>query len=85
MNSNPNQPLEIAPEERVTLEQLKHRAEAVTNLAVGESKRVTTDILETQAAKIAMIAVGTIVVVASLAYFLGQRAARRSASATSPL
>lgn len=85
MNSNPRQPLDIAPEERVTLEQLKHRAEEVTNLAVGESKRVTSHILETEATKVAMIAVGTIVVVASLAYFLGQRAARRSFSANLPL
>ncbi len=85
MNSNPAQPLEIAPEDRVTLEQLKHRAEAVSNLAVGETKRVATDVIETSAARVAMIAVGTIVVVASLAYFMGQRAAQRSAPTSLPL
>lgn len=81
MNSNPRQPLEVAPEEVVTLEQLKHRAEEVSNLAVSESKRVTKEVVETQAAKTAMIAVGVVVVVASLAYFLGQRAARRAVDA----
>ena len=75
-NSNPDQPLALAPEERVTLEQLKQRAEAVSNLAVSESKRVTGEIMEQDFTRIALIAVGTVVVVASLAYFFGKRAAR---------
>jgi len=77
MNSNPRQPLEIAPEDRVTLEQLKHRAESVQNLAVSETKRVTSEVMELDFTRKALIAVGTVVVVASLAYYFGRRAARR--------
>lgn len=73
-NSNSQKPLELAPAERVTLEQLKHRAAAVQSLAVSESKRVKNEIVEQDITRIALIAVGTIVVVASLAYFLGRRA-----------
>ncbi len=77
MNSNPRQPLEIAPEDRVTLEQLKHRAESIQNLAVSETKRVTNEVIEQDFTRKALIAVGTVVVVASLAYYFGRRAAQR--------
>ena len=77
MNSNPRQPLEIAPEDRVTLEQLKRRAASVQNLAVSETKRVTSEVMELDFTRKALIAVGTVVVVASLAYYFGRRAAQR--------
>ena len=80
--SSPSKPLAVAPERRVTLEQLKHRAESVSNLAVSESKRVTSEIVGQDITRIAMIAVGTIVVVASLAYLLGRRAARAAGGGT---
>jgi hypothetical protein len=76
MNPNPQQPLEVAPEQRVTLAQLKHRAESIQNLALSETKRVTNQVVEQDITRIAVIAVGTVLVVASLAYFLGRRAAR---------
>lgn len=75
-NSNPQQPLDLAPAERVTLEQLKQRAESVSNLAVSETKRVANDVVEQDITRIALIAVGTVVVIASLAYFLGRRASQ---------
>lgn len=75
-NSNPRQPLEMAPAERVTLDQLKQRAESVSNLAVSETKRVVNEVKEQDATRLAMIAVGTVVVIASVAYLLGRRAAR---------
>lgn len=77
MNSNPRQPLEIAPADRVTLEQLKQRAESVQDLAVSETKRVTNEVMELDFTRKALIAVGTVVVVASLAYYFGRRAAQR--------
>lgn len=77
MNSNPRQPLEIAPEDRVTLEQLKHRAESLQNLAVSETKRVTNEVIEQDLARKALIVVGAVVVVASLAFYFGRRAAQR--------
>lgn len=80
MNSNPKQPLEVQPSERVTLDQLKHRAEEVSDLAVQEGKRVAVLVSEDSAAKVVLIAVAVVVVAASLAYFSGARAARRLAS-----
>ena len=80
MNSDPKQPLSIAPEERVTLEQLKHRAEAISNLAVVESKRLRDEVYEQNVTKAALIAVGVVVVAASLAYLMGSRACRRAMS-----
>ncbi len=77
MNSNPRQPLEVAPQDRVTLEQLKHRAESVQNLAVSEAKRVTNEVAEQDITRKALMVVGTVVVVASIAYYLGRRASQR--------
>lgn len=77
MNSNPRQPLEVAPQDRVTLEQLKHRAESVQNLVVSEAKRVTNEVAEQDITRKALIVVGTVVVVASIAYYFGRRAAQR--------
>jgi hypothetical protein len=84
MNSDPKQPLAIAPEERVTLEQLKHRAEAISNLAVSESKRVASEVYDQNVTRAVLVAVGVVVVAASFAYFLGARAGRRQAVAPPP-
>lgn len=78
MNADSGQPLYVAPEERVTLEQLKLRAERIASLAVSESKRVAHDAYEESFSKTVLVVVGVVVVAASLAYFLGSRAGRRS-------
>ena len=84
MNADPKQPLYIAPEERVTLDQLKHRAEEISNLTVSESKRVATEVYEENLSKAVLVAVGVVLVAASLAYFLGSRAGRRAAAPMPP-
>ena len=76
MNPDPKQPLYVAPEERVTLDQLKHRAEQISDLAVSESKRVANEVYEQNVTRAVLVAVGVVVVAASLAYFMGTRAAR---------
>ena len=78
MNADPKQPLYIAPEERVTLDQLRDRAQKVSDLAVSESKRVANDVYEENLSKAVLVAVGIVVVAASVAYFLGSRAGKRS-------
>ena len=80
MNADPKQPLYIAPEARVTLDQLRDRAHKVTDLAVSESKRVANDVYEENVSKAVLVAVGIVVVAASLAYVLGSRAGRRLAT-----
>jgi hypothetical protein len=84
VNSDPKQPLYVAPEERVTLEQLKHRADAISNLAVSESKRVAHEVYDENLSKAVLVAVGVVVVAASLAFFFGSRAGRAAAAAARP-
>ncbi len=84
MNEDPKQPLYVAPEERVTLDQLKHRVGQISDLAVSESKRVANDVYEQNISKAALVAVGVVLVAASLAYFMGTRAAKRAAAAPPP-
>jgi hypothetical protein len=81
MNRDPKQPLYVAPEERVTLEQLKHRAEEISDLAVSESKRVANEVYEQNVTRAVLVAVGVVVVAASLAYFMGSSACKRALSA----
>jgi hypothetical protein len=78
MNADPKQPLYVAPEERVTLEQLKHRAEEISDLAVSESKRVAGVVYDQNVTRAVIVAVGVVVVAASLAYFMGSRACARA-------
>jgi hypothetical protein len=84
VNADPKQPLYIAPEERVTLEQLKHRVEGISNLAVSESKRVANDVYEQNITRAVLVAVGVVVVAASFAYFLGNRAGKRAPTPPPP-
>ncbi len=80
MSAKPRRTPPVVPEERVTLEQIKHRAEEIGNLAINESKRIANDVYEQNVSKAVLVAVGVIVVAASLAYFMGSRAGRRAAS-----
>ena len=85
MNADPRQPLYVAPEERVTLEQLKDRARKISDQAVSQSKRIASDIAEENLTKAALVAVGVVLLAASLAYFLGNRAgAARAAQRALP-
>lgn len=63
----PTQP----PAEKITLDDLKDRVDKVKNLTVSETKRVSADVLETNAARTLMIVAGVVVVAASFAFYLG--------------
>ncbi|MEI7813366.1 MAG: hypothetical protein WCJ13_01060 [Coriobacteriia bacterium] len=71
------QPLFIPEQERVSLDEIKQRVAEVQNLAIVQAKEVALEVYEQDATRIALIAVGVVVVVASLAFYLGSRAARR--------
>lgn len=73
------QPLSVPPEERVTIEELKQRAEQIQDLALTRTKQVVHDVYEQDVTRAALVALGVVVVVASLAYFAGARVARRAA------
>jgi len=64
------------PAERITLDDLKHRAEQVKDLAVSDAKDAVATAFDTSEVRTLLIAAGVIVAVASVAFFLGTRAVR---------
>ncbi len=72
-------PQEITPQpvERITLDDLKNRAEKIKDIAVTDVKTATTQVLETDATKTLLIVAGVVIAAASIAYFLGSRAGGR--------
>jgi hypothetical protein len=71
------QPLYIPPEERVSLDEIKQRASTVQNLAVVQAKEVAHEVYEQNVTRALIVALGVVVVAASVAYYVGSRAARR--------
>ena len=71
------QPLYIPPEERVTTDELSQRVEQIQDMALAQTKQVVHDVYEQNVTRAALIALGVVVVAASVAYYLGTRAARR--------
>ncbi len=59
--------------ERITLDQIKHRAEAVKELAVSDAKSTVSAVLDTDATRTLFMVAGIVVVAASLAFYLGAR------------
>jgi hypothetical protein len=72
-----NQPLYIPPQERVSLDEIKQRVGTIQDLAVVQAKDVVYEVYEQNVTRAAIVALGVIVVAASLAYYIGSRAARR--------
>lgn len=72
-----NQPLYIPPEERVTIDELKQRVGQIQDMALVKTKRAVREIYEQDVTRAALVALGVVVVAASLAYYMGTRASRR--------
>lgn len=68
------------PAPRITLDDLKHRAESIKDLAVTDTKSAVNRVLDTDATKTLMMVAGVVLVAASFAYFLGTRTGRGSSS-----
>jgi hypothetical protein len=64
------------PAERITLDDVKHRAEAVANLAISDTKAAVSEVVRTDSVKRMAILAGVIIVAASVAYFAGTKAPR---------
>jgi len=60
-------------EPRITIEDVKHRAVAVRDLAVSEAKRSTNEMLHERATQTVIIGVAAVLAITSLAYYLGSR------------
>lgn len=61
---------------RISIDDIRHRAESVKDLAVTDAKAAVDTVVHADPTKKALVAIGVLVVVASVAYFLGTRAAR---------
>jgi len=68
--------IDTEPAEKITLEDLKHRAGQVKDLAVTETKSAVSSALDTSEVKTLLMIAGVVVVAASVAFFLGARTAR---------
>jgi hypothetical protein len=77
-DSAKREPLYIPPEERVSLDELKQRVGQIQDMALTRSKQVVRGVYEQDATRIALVAVGVVVVATSLAYLFGIRACRQS-------
>lgn len=64
-------------EPRITIDDLRHRAEDVRNKAVAEAKGAARAVVGDSATRTLVIVAGVVVVAASFAYFLGTRSRRR--------
>lgn len=62
--------------ERVTIDDLRHRAEAVKSKAVAEAKGAV-DVVVGDQKRTLMIIAGVVIVAAGIAYYLGAQAGRR--------
>lgn len=63
--------------ERISLDDLKHRAEAVKDLAASEVKDTVSRVTSLDATRKMMIVAGVAVAVISVAFYLGARAGAR--------
>jgi hypothetical protein len=72
------QPLYIPPAERVSLDEIKQRAGTIQDLAVVQAKEVVQEVYTQDITRAALVALGVVLVAASLAYYIGTRAARRT-------
>lgn len=64
------------PAPRVTIDDLRHRAESVKSLAVTEAKDAVGTVIGKDERRTLMIVAGVVVVAASIAFFLGSRSGR---------
>jgi hypothetical protein len=71
------QPLYIPPEERVSLDELKQRVGQIQDLALVQSKQVVNGVYEQNVTRAALVALGVVVVAASIAYYFGTQASRK--------
>lgn len=83
MTTTPKNPVVVAPvpeveEDRITLDDIKHRAQHVKEIAVTETKDAVGRVMGLDTSKQLLIAAGVVIAVVSLAYFLGARKGRSS-------
>jgi pheromone shutdown protein TraB len=72
-----NQPLYIPPEERVSLDELKQRVSTIQDLALVKTKETVSEVYEQNFTRAVLVALGVVVVAASVAYYMGTQVSRK--------
>jgi hypothetical protein len=65
-----------AIQERITIDDIRHRAENVKSKAITEAKETVDEVIGENGARTLVIVAGLVLIAASLAYFLGTRSGR---------
>lgn len=65
-----------ASEERITIDDIRHRAEHVKSQALSEAKSAVDTVMGENGTRTLVMVAGLVVVAASLAFFLGSRSGR---------
>jgi len=63
-------------EPKITIDDVKRRAEAVKDLAKSEAKRSANELMHERATQVVIVGVVAVATLASFAYFLGARRSR---------
>ena len=64
------------PPRRVSLDEIRHKAEAVKSQAIREVRDATDTVVQSKEGQTLAIVAGIVIIAASLAFFLGSRSAR---------
>lgn len=71
-------------EPKITIDDVKRRAEAVRDLAKSEAKRTSNEILHERVTQTIIVGVVAVATLASFAYFLGHRKGRANSAPPLP-
>ena len=74
----------LSAEPKITIEDVKHRAEAVRDLAKSEANRAAHELMHEKVTQTVIAGVVVVAVLASFAFFLGTRKGRSSCSPSLP-
>lgn len=75
---------EYSAEPKITIEDVKHRAEAVRDLAKSEANRATHELMHERVTQTIIAGVVVVAAFASLAFFIGTRKGRSRCPAPAP-
>ncbi|MCL2503010.1 MAG: hypothetical protein FWE94_00105 [Coriobacteriia bacterium] len=79
-NTSGNTPADNTPDRRVSLDEIRHKAEAVKSQAIREVRDATDTVVQSKEGQTLAIVVGIVVLAASFAFFLGSRLAAARAA-----
>jgi len=79
-NTSGNTPADNTPDRRVSLDEIRHKAESVKSQAIREVRDATDTVVQSKEGQTLAIVVGIVVLAASFAFFLGSRSSAARAA-----